>query len=124
MRIQYDSSDLDVLPCFTFVANDVDDQEQLTDMILWLSSLNIRTSRTVIRGADGSKMVCLLVNEQPSKPVVLHQQAKPTPQQAKPTQQQSDDEESEEETDEESENEVVPKAKPQAVVQKTVIKKK
>jgi hypothetical protein len=123
MRIQYDSSDLDVLPCFTFVANDVDDQEQLTDMLSWLSSLNIRTSRTVIRGADGSKMVCLLVNEQQSKPVP--QPTKPVPQPTKPVpQQQSEDEESEEETDEESENEVVPKTKPQPVVQKTVIKKK
>lgn len=124
MRIQYDSSDLEVLPCFTFVANDVDDQEQLTDMVSWLSSLNIRTSRTVIRSADGSKMVCLLVNEQPTKPVV-QQPSKPVTQPTKPTpQQQSEDEESEEESDEESENEVVPKTKPQPVVQKTVIKKK
>lgn len=61
MHIQYDRDEQDSMTCFTFDST-TEDQEQMRDLIDWLSGLGIRTSKTTIRAPGGGKMICLLVN--------------------------------------------------------------
>lgn len=63
MHIQFDRDEQDAMTCFTFDSTQ-DDQEQMRDIIDWLASLGIRTSKTTIRAPGGAKMICLLVNNE------------------------------------------------------------
>lgn len=65
MRIQFDREDTDAMTCFTFEQNP-DDIQQMTDLVAWLGTLGISTSKTVI-SMGGCKMTCLLVNRESLK---------------------------------------------------------
>ena len=62
MHIQYDRDEQDSMTCFTFDST-TEDQEQMHDLVDWLSSLGIHTSKTTIRTpGSNSKITCLLIN--------------------------------------------------------------
>lgn len=129
MHIQFDREEQDSMTCFTFDSTP-EDQEQMRDLIDWLSGLGIRTSKTTIRAPGGGKMICLLVNNVIRETIAPEVKASvkntPAPAAVAPVKSAPPKEESESEDESESESEdepVVPVNQKKPVVKPAAGKK-
>jgi|LauGreSBDMM110SN_4_FD.fasta_scaffold268550_2 hypothetical protein len=64
MHIQFDREDSESLAGFTFDNSELD-QEQMTDFLLWLQSLNLSYNKLKLRSHTGSseKVTCIIVKQ-------------------------------------------------------------
>ena len=64
MYIQFDREDPENLAGFTF-NNSEEDQEQLTDFLSWLDTLNLTYNKLKIKvPASSEKMTCIIINKE------------------------------------------------------------